>query len=402
MYQIEYRPGWGWERDFVAFNRALRDPQSGGLAFDGPYCKIEEWVALSQACGADYHVFEAKWHDGICYWNTQTTAWKTPVDYAEPFARLSRERGIPFMFYYSTVFDHNPELDPIQPNPHATMSFIGMREDDTYIQYVFRHFEELIQQHRPDGMWFDIYFEERSTQATIEFFNQRYPETVITYNNSNLYPAAARRLHYTCSEVHALDGPLMQLIVGVPVPSSCWKWANIFRANFAHPWELVTPLGRFWQDPEPRDDPLELVRMAAIVMACGGRLCMGATALMDGEIHAGQVEQLRVLGEWVRPRKHLFSEGVPLGLGPRLPRRLGFRTLLTRTAECSLLHIVNMGVPPRPLEVTLAGGRLHGLRAARLEPMGREVSLRRVRGGIALALEPSDIDAVDTIVSLWA
>jgi hypothetical protein len=123
MYQIEFRPGWEWQRDWPEFNKSMSD-EKGGFKFNGPYPKTDEWVNLSSEIGLDYHSMEIKWHDGICYFNTQLTAWKTPVDYAGEFATLSRAAGIPFMYYYSTIFDHNPQFDPIQPNRHGTVSFI--------------------------------------------------------------------------------------------------------------------------------------------------------------------------------------------------------------------------------------------------------------------------------------
>jgi hypothetical protein len=65
MYQIEFRPGWRWMRDFKKFNASMRD-EEGRFRFNGPYCRIEEWTELSKEIGADYHIFEIKWHDGIC------------------------------------------------------------------------------------------------------------------------------------------------------------------------------------------------------------------------------------------------------------------------------------------------------------------------------------------------
>ena len=116
MYQIETRPGWAWDRDYEKFNKSISDEQ-GKIDFPGPFPEIAEWVQLSEEIGLDYHVFEIKWHDGICYFDTGTTEWKTKQDYARQFADLSRAAGIPFMYYYSAVFDHNPQFDPIQPKP---------------------------------------------------------------------------------------------------------------------------------------------------------------------------------------------------------------------------------------------------------------------------------------------
>nr|MDO8119144.1 alpha-L-fucosidase [Candidatus Sigynarchaeota archaeon] len=125
MYQIEARPGWEWNRNYDKFNASMMDKERK-LRFNGPFCKIDEWVAFSKRIGIDYHVFESKWHDGICYFDSKYTNWKTPTDYCRQYAEASKKHNIPFMFYYSNVFDHNPQFDDIQPLRTVTSSFIGM------------------------------------------------------------------------------------------------------------------------------------------------------------------------------------------------------------------------------------------------------------------------------------
>ncbi len=59
MYQIETRPGWKWDRDYIEFNKSMTD-ENGNFMFNGPYCKPGEWVRLSSDIGVDYHIFEVK------------------------------------------------------------------------------------------------------------------------------------------------------------------------------------------------------------------------------------------------------------------------------------------------------------------------------------------------------
>lgn len=63
MFQIEARPGWSWQRNFDRFNASLKGPD-GTLQFNGPSPRMRDWVAFSKRIGTDYHLFEAKWHDG--------------------------------------------------------------------------------------------------------------------------------------------------------------------------------------------------------------------------------------------------------------------------------------------------------------------------------------------------
>jgi hypothetical protein len=130
----------------------------GSIKFNGPFSKIAEWVKLSKEIGIDYHSMEIKWHDGICYFNTKLTNWKTKTDYAAQFAELSRRAKIPFMFYYSSLIDHNPQFDSIQPKPHATESIIALGRQPVYEDYLRGHYREIMEQYGPDGIWLDWYW----------------------------------------------------------------------------------------------------------------------------------------------------------------------------------------------------------------------------------------------------
>lgn len=409
MYQIEYRPGWEWDRDYEAFNASMRD-EEGRFRFDGPRCRVEEWVGLSREAGVDYHIMEAKWHDGICFFDTALTDWKADEDYAAGFARLSREAGIPFLFYYSAIFDHNPRFDAIQPDRRHTFSLLALGGRPEYEEYLRGHYRELVERYRPDGMWVDWYWPgDGSTEATFAYFRENHPEVVLGLNFSNYLAGSYRRSHYTIGEAHHLAGPLVTLrrtgSSFLPVIHSAWGWTSIFRRMLGHPWELIAPAGLWWQDPRPREDPRELARMAAVVMAGGGRFSVGATSRMDGSVEPGQAELLRALGEWYRPRRHLFSRAVPLSYrgsrppGVRVSPR-GVKAIAARHGGDILLHLVNTGGSPGVLEVWLEKERWGGLAGVRLEPAGSGLEAEKTAGGICIRVAPSDIDAVDTILRL--
>lgn len=406
QYQIEYRPGMDWERDYRRFNSRMMDDE-GNLAFDGPQCRVEDWVELSARTGADYHMMEIKWHDGICYFDTELTDWKTPDDYAARFAEASRKAGIPFMFYYSSIFDHNPMLDPIQPKPGHTISFIGYRPQ--YLDYIRGQYREIMDKYAPDGMWIDWYWPDEATDTTIDLFRSEYPETVLAFNVSNYFPSAHRVLDYTSSEAHDLDGPYIKpmRLEGrlVPVFSSCWKWATLGRRLFEPPWELIAPAGRWWQDPALRDDPHDLLRMAAIVMANGGLFFMGVTSELDGSIYADQVTQLGILGDWYMPRKRLFAESVPARYRRREPpgvsvKPAGFKVTACAHGPDTLLHLFNMRRSAEPIVVELKWGLCENVRGAVLEPAGLRLDIVRGQAGVRLVVPAEFSDPIDTILRL--
>ncbi len=410
MYQIEKRPGWNWDRDYIEFNKSMTD-EEGNLNFNGPFCIMDEWVRLSLEVGVDYHSFEVKWHDGICYFNTDQTAWKTETDYTKEFSDLSRKAGIPFMFYYSSVFDHNPQFDCIQPKPRQTPSTIGSRSE--YREYLKKQYDELMGQYRPDGLWLDWYWADASTKESIRYLRQRYPHVVIAFNLSNLFPCSFKQIDLTSGEAHRYDGPLVRIrkedSVQVPVLTSAVKWSNLYRMVFEHQWEVVSPAGKWWQDQSLRDDPLELVRTLAVVLACGGKLHIGATSQMDGHIFPDQVKQLKIVGEWYKPRNELFVNAVPVryrwffGWFPAAGVRVnakGFDSVVSAYGDGLLLHIINPTAFSGGITVTCKGRLWSGFNEATLKPQEKKIAIRREGSSMCIDIAPEMLDPVDTIICL--
>jgi alpha-L-fucosidase len=406
MYQIETRPGWKWDRDYVEFNKTMTD-EKGSIKFNGPFCNIKEWVVLSKEIGVDYHQFEIKWHDGICYFDTKTTNWKADRDYAREFADLSREAEIPFMYYYSSVFDHNPQFDSIQPKPRSTPSLIGNRPE--YREYIKMHYAEIIEQYRPDGMWLDWWWADGSTPETCRYFKKNYPDVVIAFNLSNLFPASFNKINITSSEAHRYDGPWAAIrkeeTVAVPVLTSAVKWSNAFRWIINHHWELISPAGKWWQDQSMRSDPLELIRQLAMILACGGKLSIGATSQMDGHIFPDQVRQLKILGEWYRPRKEFFISAAPVKYRWFSPKGVCaepkiFDIVVSAYGSGRLIHLVNRTGSKEDTSVTLKGAMWNGVRGVTLIPQREKLSFKRMGSSHKIDLAPEYIDPVDTILYL--
>jgi alpha-L-fucosidase len=411
QYQIEKRPAVGWDRDYIEFNKAMTD-KNDNLKFNGPYCKIEDYVALSKKIGVDYHSFETKWHDGICWFNTGLTKWKTDVDYTGRFAELSRKENIKFIYYYSSIFDHNPQFDPIQPKPRITPSFLGLLPEEkykVYREYLLGQYDEIISQYRPDGIWLDWWWSDKTTKDSIAHLSSKYPDTVLAFNLSSMFFSSHKDQHFSSGEAHALDGPFIgkrEEAGGIiSVLTSTWKWANLYRMMFKHPWELITPTSVWWQDMKLREDIFEFVRQAAVIMACGGKFACGTPALMDGSLDPDHVRQLEALGKWYIPRKELFLGAYPiryLGFAPKgvSVDQNNFNTVACFYRDGALLHIINMKGKPGPVEVTLKGGTWKGVQSAYLEPAHRQIKIKSRGSGKTIALSEADIDNIDTMVYL--
>jgi alpha-L-fucosidase len=383
--------------------------EDGSIRFNGPFPRVLEWVALSREIGLDYHSMEIKWHDGICYFNTKLTKWKTGPDYARLFAEESRKAGIPFIYYYSSVFDHSPKFDDIQPHPHQTESYIALGQQPLYEEYLLGQYREIMEQCDPDGIWLDWYWPDRSTEISIDFFRKNYPDKALAFNFASYFPSSYKRLDFSAGEAHDLTGPYIKFLksanVYLPVWCSAWKWSTFYRRFQEHSSEIISPAGRWWSDPSLRDDPNTLLRMSAIVMASGMKHSLGVTSQMDGSIYPDQVKQLRMLGAWYLPRKMLFTESVPLSYRGREPRTVNvdnpksIKIIACRHEGDILIHLINMDGSKRPLKVTFREGPWEKLLKVTMEPSGRELPVERVWKGFRVTVS-EEIDPVDTILRI--
>jgi alpha-L-fucosidase len=464
QYQIEARPGWIWERDFDKFNASMKD-KNGNLNFNGPFCKMKEWVRFSKTVGVDYHIFESKWHDGICYFDTKYTNWKTPIDYCKIFSEESKKERIPFMFYYSNVFDHNPQFDEIQPVRRITSSYIALHrekkeevvdfclkftqfiinefieslkkerskrkkskeegiqkdstplnlnEDEAFLDVRLKHLKmtpsdfiydpgayenylrnqliELIEKYRPDGMWMDWFmknaFSEGSTRVIIDLMKKRFPNVVLVFNNSiNEHPDWA---YYLSGEAHTVD--------------SAWEQGNRFR-NTKQSWELIGPAAKSWFDPSPRSDPLEVARMAAIVIANGGKFCLGLPSQMDGSLYSEPAKHVEEFGKWYQLRRELFTEAIPLDYkGTKVSgiaiNDENYGIIASVSGNTKIIHLINFLGEKRTITLEFLRDYWNNIRTVKLEPNNIELELKRRPQWMQILLSQESIDPVDTILRI--
>ena len=333
------------------------------------------------------------------------------MDYIKQFSEASRGAGIPYMFYYSTIIDHNPKFDKIQPSRHHTLSMLGLVPGKTYEDYLRGQFKELVDQYAPDGFWLDWYspWPDRSSSESLKFLRQNYPKLVVTFNNSNGFPQTYSSLNYTTSEAHDLRGS-KDRSPGLPglvtaMNSYCWRDANRFRAEFNHPWELISPCGKDWQVVALREDTNELVRMTASTLANGGKHLIGAATGLDGAVLPEHVRQLEIVAEWYKPRRELFQNAEPMKYAGDTPPGVSgypkeyFGAVATRLGDDRLIQLVNFSGRSARIVLKLTGD-WEKFDKAYLEPGHRELSVEKSGSALLIPLCPCILDPVDTIIRL--
>ncbi len=436
QYQIEVRPGWLWNRNYVKFNSSMMD-EKGNLKFDGPFCKMEKWVQFSKRVGAEYHAFETKWCDGICYWDTQFTNWKTPTDYCKIYAEESRKAKIPFLFYYCSIFDHNPQFDDIQPVREITPSYIAMHHDDKkaiaefsknylklvweanqkefaerkvppykeefyqeveyhdfiynpekYEEYLTNQIRELIEKYEPDGMWMDWYWNDRSTTLIQEFMEKNFPNTTLAFNVS--IDKRPKYAHFLSGEAHYVE----------------FAWINCQRyRNKRKPWELCGPVAHAWDIPIARPDPHEIFRIASIIMASGGKCCFGLPSQMNGELFPELARNVEMFATWYKERRELFREATPMKYkGDSVPgvslKETQFGTIGSKFKDDFLIHIISFGGLMKDLMITFFKDHWENINKVILEPHEKELKFQDKDNEIILQLKKEDLDLADTILRI--
>ncbi|HUX99580.1 MAG TPA: alpha-L-fucosidase [Candidatus Deferrimicrobium sp.] len=440
QFQIEARPGWRWNRNYDKFIASMRD-NKGRINFNGPLCKIKEWVTFSkEKAGVDYHMMEIKWHDGICYFDTKFTDWKTPIDYGKQFSEESKKVGIPFLYYYSSIFDHNPMFDDIQPLRCATPSHLDygkwnkpfivlldlifmfaswfllkyyetgvhIKKEEKkgkffdqirlnrfhldprkYEIYMLRQLKELIENYKPDGLWLDWYQlnMDRSASIIMDFMKTYYPNVVITFNNSLGWDL--KWAHYLAGESHNVK--------------MAWTLGNQHK-NSKIPWELIGPAALEWDRMEARADPFEIIRMAAIIMANGGRCVYGMASQMDGTLFPEIADQMARLGEWYIPRKDLFCNATPMQYkGKKVPgiivKEKFIRTIGSTYEKDFLIHLICISdIPKQDLTVKFSLTHWRTIEKIFLEPSKKELDFRKEEKEISLIIPKKNVDRIDTIL----
>ena len=437
MYQIEARPGWFWNRNYDKFNASMID-ENGNLNFNGPFCKMKKWVEFSKKVGVDYHIFEVKWHDGICYWDTKYTKWKTPEDYVKIFSEESKKQGIPYLYYYSSIFDHNPDFDDIQPLRGVTPSFIARHDENKesiakysksfaelirdmskdrvdernipyttkffddvkfhdftynpmkYEDYVLNQIKELIENYHPNGMWMDWFWgkDEATTILVMDFMEKNFPNTILTYNVSiDRHP---RYIHYLSGEAHDVN--------------TAWKSGKKYRRK-KKPWELCGPAAYGWDVPQARPDPYEIFRIATIIMASGGKYCFGLPSQMDGELYPEPAKNVEMFGNWFKLRRNLFTEAIPMKYkGDKVPgievSEEHFGTIGSIYENDILIHLINLKGLKTDLTLKFSQEQWIEIKKIALEPNKKQLEFVKKNNKIILSLGKDDIDLADTIIRI--
>jgi alpha-L-fucosidase len=270
------------------------------------------WADLFAEVGARYVVLTTKHHDGFLLWPSQHRNPYRPDfcserDLVGELTDAVRARGMRMGLYYSGgldwTFDENPIQDVVDMLTTAPQSA-------EYVDYVDRHWRELIERYRPAVLWNDIcYPAALDLKALFADYYNAVPDGVVNDRSMQLDVGWLGR--------NPVGRAVLRFVVGLALRSfRAGGLPSGAHADFKTPeytslsdvvdykWEATRGLGYSfgYNQNETAEHMLsleELVRLFVDIVSKNGNLLLNVGPMADGTIPDLQRERLLGLGEWL-------------------------------------------------------------------------------------------------------
>lgn len=276
----------------------------------------EAWAELFEQSGARYAVLTTKHHDGVALWDTKandlSVVKKTPAgrDLLTPFVEALRRHHLKVGFYYSHLDWSHPDYASIYPTrgnieqpgeDRYTNRFAyperGTEDPERWKNFIKFHREQLKELSTEFGdvdlFWFDGEWERDPEQFDMLGLRDELlamqPNAIF---NSRLLGCG----DYATPEQ------------GIPISPP------------EGPWEFCVTVNDSWgyqvQDTNHKSIR-QIVRMFAETIGMGGNMLLDIGPYEDGSLQPTQVERLKQLGDWIKPRAEAIYDtvaGLPAGL----------------------------------------------------------------------------------------
>lgn len=225
----------------------------------------EEYVVLARLAGMRYVVFDAKHHNGFCFWDTKTTDYKvtnTPYgkDILYEYFRAARQYGLAAGIYYSP-------------------------EDFTWLH---RHGFPVTRNNLDPHPDTDAAYSKFITEQVTELFTNYGPVAMLFIDGEGRIPAkkAAWTLQPNCLITRGAIATPEQYIPGRQLPGA---------------WEACLTMGTQWNYKPTNEAYKSGTRIIEILIetrAKGGALLLNVAPKPNGEIPIEQEARLREIALW--------------------------------------------------------------------------------------------------------
>lgn len=169
----------------------------------GSKFNADEWAKAFRELGASYVYGVAKWHDGFCYWDTDTTSYKSKNDNIGQLIKACQKQDLRFVFYFNHHTEGNPEWEHTQlhdkkGNPYRQgYPFPKHTVYNEFRQFTLGQIEELLTQYgQVDGIWLDHFREltDVSDEVVHDAFEEMFGYPLKDANRNDQIEFSARSL----------------------------------------------------------------------------------------------------------------------------------------------------------------------------------------------------------------
>ena len=263
----------------------------------------EQWARVAKDAGMKYVIFTTKHHDGFCLWDTKTTDFNVTnigfkgnprQDALRYVLDAFRNEGLMPGTYFSKPDWHSDYYwwtKKATPNRSHNYKIEQYPERwDNYKKFVFDQVEELMTNYGDvdilwlDGGWCTAPREDINLDGIVEMARKKQPGLIV--------------VERACPGIHE----------NYQTPEQ-----TIPDHQILNPWESCITLTYDW-GWTPRNtwkSPAKVISILSEIVAKGGSLVLGVGPTPEGEIEPKSVEELKIIGNWLRANGEAIYSTVP-------------------------------------------------------------------------------------------
>ena len=372
IYSLQRNGEWTMNADSIS----TKDYRELAQQFRGERFDADAWVRTAKRAGMKYMVLTTKHHDGFCLWNTKTTEFNATKigprrDVVREFVDACRRHGIRVGLYWSWVDWSYPDWakEFIWSDLNTWRKpFKDEKKHDRLVKYLHAQVRELLTNYGPvDVFWFDGGFltaEQYRSRELVDEMRRLQPGILI--NDRAGFPG----------DFGNPEGLM-------PTDGSDRAWELCHCSAAFTTW--TAPIN----DPALFAPPQELLSLLADSTGLGGNFLLNFGPQADGTFPEPNLQQLRVLGAWMR-RNGEAIYGAQAGSTGR--QEWGVSTQKTAASgqksgagSTVYLHIF------RPSAQLAVRGFATKVKSVRLLETGRPIRFKQTGTTLTLTLPPAKL-----------
>ncbi len=308
------------------------DPEQFGYKdfipmFTAEHFDADEWAQVIKDAGAQFAGPVAEHHDGFSMWDSQVNPWNAKNmgpkrDIVGELEKAIRNQGMKFIttfhhanqwyyYFHSEGLDTNdPAYEGLYGKPHRGLDNFGIsdhwidRPDKDFCEFWFAKLKEVIDNYRPDLLWFDF---------DLQWVQDKYKRKLAAY-------------YYNAAEEWGREVEIIYKDHDLPPHVGLLDYERGAANKLTwHPWVTYTILGtKSWCyiEDEVFKPVTGVIHNLIDNIAKNGYLLLNfgptATGIIPDEVRT----RLKELGQWIRTNEEAIFNSTPWVLAEEGPTKM--------------------------------------------------------------------------------